>query len=151
MVAQVSAIHKIPMLYFGSGCIFKYDDKHTPENGVGYTEEDIPNFFGSAYSLAKGKVDTIMRYFPNVLNARIRFPITENHHHKDFITKIMNYPKILNVRNSMAVLSDIVPTLIGLLVMSVGGTINATNPGSAEHVEILKLFNHTSYELVPKE
>jgi len=68
------------MLYFGTGCIFHYDEVHTEENQVGFTEEDYPNFFGSAYSTIKGKVDTLMRQYPTVLNARIRMPISDHHH-----------------------------------------------------------------------
>ena len=139
ILAEISKQLNINMLYFGTGCIFNYDSKHTISNNIGYTENDFPNFTGSHYSTVKGYTDTLMRNYPTVLNARIRMPISESHHKRDFITKILNYPKIVSIPNSMTVLSDIIPTLIGLLHDSVGGTINATNPNSISHDEILKM------------
>jgi hypothetical protein len=136
------------MLYFGTGCIFEYDKNHTATNFNGFTESDYPNFFGSSYSTVKASTDNLMRQYPTVLNARIRMPIADNHHSKDFISKIMNYDRIVSIPNSMTVLSDIMPTLLGLLVQKVGGTINATNPGTACHEEILAAFNHTGFKLI---
>jgi len=60
----------------------------------------------------------------------------------------MNYPKITSIKNSMSVLSDILPILLGLVAMRVGGTVNATNPTAADHDEILKAMGHSGYELV---
>ena len=153
ILAEISKQLDINMLYFGTGCIFNYDSKHTIENNVGYTEEDFPNFTGSNYSIVKGYTDTLMRNYPTVLNARIRMPISESHHKSDFITKILNYPKIVSIPNSMTILSDIIPTLIGLLHDKIGGTVNATNPDKISHDDILKfveLVNKTklNYTLI---
>ena len=79
--------------YFGTGCIFTYDNTHTIENKFGFTEEDHPNFFGSSYSIIKGYTDMKMKYFKNTLNLRIRMPIIGCHHPRNFITKITNYEK----------------------------------------------------------
>lgn len=38
------------MTYFGTGCIFTYDDKHPLGSGVGFKDDDPPNFTGSFYS-----------------------------------------------------------------------------------------------------
>ena len=40
------------MTYYGTGCIFHYDDEH-PIGGKGFTEDDKPNFTGSYYSHTK--------------------------------------------------------------------------------------------------
>ena len=40
------------MTYYGTGCIFHYDDEH-PIGGKGFSEEDKPNFTGSYYSHTK--------------------------------------------------------------------------------------------------
>ena len=146
ILANISKQLNIHMLYFGTGCIFNYDSLHTEHNKIGYTEDDYPNFSGSNYSIIKGYTDTLIRNFPTVLNARIRMPISESHHKRDFITKILNYPNIINVSNSMTILSDIIPTLVGLLHNKVCGTINATNPNQISHIEILKIVEKVNKE-----
>jgi len=69
--------YNIHFTYLGTGCIFKYDDEHPfglEENG--FTEESMPNFFGSSYSTLKGFTDRLMKFFKDsVLNLRIRMPI----------------------------------------------------------------------------
>ena len=52
----------------------------------------------------------------------------------------------MSIPNSMTILSDIIPTLIGLLHDKVGGTINATNPNSISHDEILKMVEKVNKE-----
>ena len=54
-----SAVH---FTYIGTGCIFKYDDKHKFEKQEnGFKESDKPNFFGSNYSIMKGTTDNLMK------------------------------------------------------------------------------------------
>jgi 3,5-epimerase/4-reductase len=142
-VAQAS--QSIPMLYFGTGCIYEYDEEHTMDNGVGFTEEEEPNFVGSSYSAVKRITDKIMGQFPHVLNARIRMPISDKEHPRDFITKISNYKKITSIPNSMTVLSDMLPSLLAIL--SEGkefGTLNSVNPGLLDHKMILHLVEKYS-------
>ncbi|XP_055356542.1 dTDP-D-glucose 4,6-dehydratase-like [Paramacrobiotus metropolitanus] len=148
LIAQATAScytpFPVPVLYIGSGCIFEYDEKHPQNDGPGFTENDLPNFFGSAYSVVKGQTDLIMKNFSHVLSARIRMPITEQSSPRDFITKILGYNKIISVPNSVSVLSDILPFLIASLVNGKRGTINAVNPGVIEHEEIVKLYEQIS-------
>jgi hypothetical protein len=40
------------MTYYGTGCIFHYDDEFTV-GGKGFKESDKPNFTGSYYSYTK--------------------------------------------------------------------------------------------------
>lgn len=51
-LADVCNQHGIHMTYYGTGCIFHYDDEH-PIGGKGFSEEDKPNFTGSYYSHTK--------------------------------------------------------------------------------------------------
>ncbi|KHJ85382.1 hypothetical protein OESDEN_14894, partial [Oesophagostomum dentatum] len=52
----------IHFTYVGTGYIFAYDAAH-PIGGPGFTEEDIPTFFGSSYSVVKGFTDRQMSHF----------------------------------------------------------------------------------------
>ena len=132
IICQKRNIH---FTYLGTGCIFDYDDEH--ENG--FTEEDIPNFFGSSYSIVKGFTDRIMKQF-NILNLRIRMPINSQNNSRNFITKITNYDNICSIANSMSVLPELIPYMIEMVKNKQIGTINLTNPGVISHNEILQLY-----------
>lgn len=51
-LADVCLQREIHMLYYGTGCIFHYDDEHLI-GGQGFSEDDKPNFTGSYYSHSK--------------------------------------------------------------------------------------------------
>ena len=60
----------------------------------GYLENDCPNFAGSQYSLVKGITDQLISKINNVLNARIRMPISDQIDNRNLITKITKYKKL---------------------------------------------------------
>lgn len=133
-LAFVSKKYDIHMTYFGTGCIFSgYND------GNGFSEEDLPNFTGSAYSTVKGFTDQMMNNFDNVLNVRIRMPIMDDNNSKNFIIKLLSFKKICSIPNSMTVLPELIPIMIDMAKNKHNGTINLTNPGLIEHNEILEM------------
>jgi len=132
----------IHFTYLGTGCIFNYDNFHLYGEEInGFTEESLPNFFGSSYSVVKGYTDQIMHLFEDsVLNVRIRMPITDEVHPRNFITKITGYKQICSIPNSMSVLNELLPIMINLSLNNKTGTINLTNPGLISHNEILDMY-----------
>jgi dTDP-glucose 4,6-dehydratase len=142
LLAAISKKKGIHYTYLGTGCIFKYDDKHPfGEEINGFTEDSTPNFFGSSYSIVKGFTDKIMKlYENNVLNLRIRMPITGAENPRNFITKIVNYEKVCSVPNSMTVLPELLPCVVDMMKKSITGTVNLTNPGLISHNEILEMY-----------
>ena len=78
--------------------------------------------------------------FPNVLNVRIRMPITGDLNGRNFITKIITYKKVCSIKNSMTVLPELLPLLIDMAKNKTIGTINLTNPGLISHNEILQMY-----------
>lgn len=133
----------IHFTYLGTGCIFDYDGAHlTGDEKTGFTEKDDPNFFGSSYSIAKGYTDKIMKnmFSDKALNVRIRMPITDEIHPRNFITKIVNYEKVCSIPNSMTVLNDLLPVMIKMSLSNQVGTVNLTNPGVISHNEILEMY-----------
>ena len=136
LLAKLCLRHNIHLTYLGTGCIFSEDTRHPTKT---YTEEDIPDFFGSAYSSVKGLTDTLMKQFENVLNVRIRMPITEDWNPKNFIAKIVAFQKIYSMPNSMTYLPDIVPSIVRMSREKVQGTVNFVN-GAISHGEILQLY-----------
>lgn len=137
---------KIHLTYMGTGCIFEYDEEHPfglEENGFkdGFKESSLPNFFGSSYSVVKGFTDRMMRHFSeNVLNVRIRMPITSDSSSRNFITKISTYKKVCSIPNSMSVLPELLPIMIDMSQKKYTGTINLCNPGLITHNEILEMY-----------
>ena len=141
ILALISKKYGIHYGYLGTGCIFTYDDEHVYEEEVnGFKEESRPNFFGSSYSTVKGYTDMIMKMFDNVLNVRIRMPITDEINSRNFITKITSYKKICSIRNSMTVLPELLPVMIDMCSKKITGTVNLTNPGLISHNEILEMY-----------
>lgn len=55
-LADVCREHGLLMVNFATGCIFEYDAAHPEGSGIGYKEEDTPNFTGSFYSKTKAMV-----------------------------------------------------------------------------------------------
>jgi UDP-glucose 4,6-dehydratase len=55
-VADVCREHGLLLLNYATGCIFEYDAQHPEGSGVGFKEEDTPNFTGSFYSKTKTMV-----------------------------------------------------------------------------------------------
>ena len=142
VLAILSNKYNYHYTYLGTGCIFEYDATHPfGEEVNGFGLDDVPNFFGSSYSVVKGYTDRLMHMFPNVLNVRIRMPITADLNSRNFITKITTYKKICSVPNSMTVLPELLPLMIDMAVnKNEVGTINLTNPGLITHNEILEMY-----------
>jgi 3,5-epimerase/4-reductase len=132
-LALICKEKNIHLTYFGTGCIFDGSKKK-------YTEEDVPDFFGSSYSTVKGFTDRIMHLFGDtVLNVRIRMPVAPGP--RNFIQKILSYEKICSNPNSISVLDSLFPCLVDMVLNKKTGTINLTNPGVISHNEILQMYH----------
>ena len=135
----------IHFVYLGTGCIY---------TGGKFTEDDKPNFFGSGYSIVKGYTDQVLRNF-NILQLRIRMPISKLVSGRNLIDKLISYPNICSMPNSMTVLDDMWTIIDKMIDVKECGVYNMTNPGTTEHDWILheyKKYNpdHT-WKLIPYE
>ena len=139
LLAELCRKFDIHFTYIGSGCLFKYDEEH-PVGGKPFTEEDRPNFFGSSYSVVKGYTDRLMHHYKNVLNVRMRLPVSADASPHDLITKLTSYKKILNIPNSVTVLPELLPILLKLMKDRHTGTVNLVNPGCAEYSQVLETY-----------
>ncbi|KAI5844560.1 hypothetical protein DFP73DRAFT_549727 [Morchella snyderi] len=124
---------------FGTGCIYEYDEKHEI-GGEGFREEEEANFAGSFYSATKSKVEEIMKTYSNVLILRLRMPVSDDLHTRNFVTKISQYDRVVDIPNSNTILTDLLPASIILAENSELGVYNFTNPGAISHNEVLSLF-----------
>lgn len=137
-IAHERGIH---VTNFATGCIYSYDDAHPVGSGIGFKEEDNPNFRSSYYSNTKAMVDELIQQYDNVLQLRLRMPIDDDlSNPRNFIYKITHYKKVVNIPNSMTVLNELVPIAIDGALRQLTGVYNFTNPGVISHNDVLQLY-----------
>ncbi|KAJ6894108.1 NAD-dependent epimerase/dehydratase family protein [Populus alba x Populus x berolinensis] len=142
-LADVCREHNLLMVNFATGCIFEYDAGHPEGSGIGFTEEDKPNFIGSFYSKTKAMVEELLREYDNVCTLRVRMPISSDlSNPRNFITKISRYNKVVNIPNSMTILDELLPISIEMAKRNLRGIWNFTNPGVVSHNEILDMYKN---------
>jgi 3,5-epimerase/4-reductase len=138
-IADICELRCIHHTLFATGCIYEYDEEH-PVGGKGFLETEIPNYYGSFYSHTKAIVEELLVNYKNTLILRVRMPISDDLSPRNFITKILNYEKVVNVPNSMTVLTDLLPVSIIMSERNLVGIFNFCNRGSISHNEILEMY-----------
>ncbi|KAJ6695542.1 DTDP-D-GLUCOSE 46-DEHYDRATASE-RELATED [Salix koriyanagi] len=129
------------LINYATGCIFEYDSSHPLGSGIGFKEEDTPNFIGSYYSKTKAMVEDLLKNYENVCTLRVRMPIScDLANPRNFITKITRYDKVVNIPNSMTILDELLPISIEMAKRNLTGIYNFTNPGVVSHNEILEMY-----------
>ena len=67
-------------------------------------------------------------------------PISDDLSSRNFITKIVKYDRVVNVPNSMTVLTELLPVSLVMAERSLVGIYNFCNPGAISHNEVLDLY-----------
>ena len=147
-LAEACAAKETYLLHLGSGCIF-YGDSPSPG---GWREDDYANP-SAFYSRTKYAADLVLSRLPNVGVARLRMPIDDAPSARNLITKLAAYKSVVDVENSVTVVSDLVGAVRGLCEKRATGVFHVTNPGTMRHRDLLALYTelvdpkHT-YELI---
>lgn len=81
-----------------------------------------------------------MKYYDNCLILRLRMPVSDDLHPRNFVTKIIGYDRVVDIPNSNTLLHDLLPAAILMANHKVTGVYNFTNPGAISHNEVLTLF-----------
>jgi len=124
----------IYFVHFGTGSIYTGKEK----NG-GFAEEDEPNFYEQTYARTKIIAEKILKEFP-CLQLRISMPLDDRPHKKNLIDKLRSYEKIVDVKNSITFVPDMLNTLESLIKKRKSGIYNVTNPGHISNVEIMNIY-----------
>lgn len=127
------AKRNIYFVHIGSGCIYNGPADHF------FTEEEIPNFIGSFYSLTKAMSDQILKPFP-VLQLRLRMPFDGSDNPRNLLQKLIKYKKVLDVKNSITYLPDLFKALEILVKKRATGIYNVVNPGAVSPYEIMEMY-----------
>lgn len=132
VLAEVLGTSGIRWGHVSSGCIFN----GTRSDGSGFTEEDEPEFAMSDpragwYAKTKWMAEKLLQNVPGVLIWRLRIPFSPVDHERNYLTKLMRYERLLEVRNSISQLEEFAAAAVRSLEAEIpDGTYNVTNPGS---------------------
>jgi len=138
-IADICEMKGIHHLLYATGCIFEYDSEHTI-GGKGFLETDVPNFHGSFYSHTKALCEDLLKNYTRTCTLRVRMPISDDLSGRNFVTKIVKYDRVVNIPNSMTILTDLLPISLVMSERKLTGIYNFCNPGAISHNEVLDLY-----------
>ncbi|MFA5935559.1 MAG: sugar nucleotide-binding protein [Patescibacteria group bacterium] len=135
VLAEACAEANVHMTHLGSGCIF-YGPSPDPK-GWRETAYANPSAF---YSRTKYAADIVLSDLPNVAVARLRMPIDGIPGPRNLITKLANYPKIIDVENSVTVIDDLVKAILVIVEKKATGVFHTVNEGTMKHRDLIALY-----------
>jgi len=141
-IVDLCFIRNIHCTMFGTGLLYSYDDKHPLGSGIGFKEDEEPNYGnnGPYYIQLRLILERLLKAYPNCLNLRTIFPVSDDFHERSLIHKLTKYAKIISIPNSFTVVDDLWPLLLEMAERNIVGAFNLANPGTISHNEILELF-----------
>jgi dTDP-4-dehydrorhamnose reductase len=145
LVAQACAAAGVPWGHVSSGCIFT----GARPDGSGFTEADAPNFTFrqnncSFYSGTKALGEEVLAGRPDVYIWRLRIPFNEIDNPRNYLTKLLRYPTLLEAANSISQLEEFVAATFACWEKRIPfGTYNVTNPGHVTTHEVVDLIKKT--------
>lgn len=139
------ALNDIPLGHVSSGCIYQ----GRREDGLPFNEKDEPNFTfdknnGSFYSGTKAVGEKIVSTWEKSYIWRLRIPFEEYNNSRNYITKMLNYSKILQSENSISNKQEFVSACIQTLLKKVPyGIYNVTNTGYITTDKLVEKLKNT--------
>jgi UDP-glucose 4,6-dehydratase len=138
MLSQLCHEKSYQLTQISSGCIYGGYKKD-------FTEEDVPNFDfqnGSFYSGTKALAEKVVKENnPNSYIFRLRIPFDEIPSPRNYLTKLLTYDNLLDVKNSLSHRGDFAKYTIELIEQKVPhGIYNITNKGSATTKQVVDLM-----------
>jgi dTDP-4-dehydrorhamnose reductase len=140
-VAKVCARNGVTLGHVSSGCIYDSRTEH-------FREDDAPNFCfktpqHSFYSGTKAQAEELIRGISGLKHYtwRLRIPFDQYHGPRNYITKMLTYPKLVSVPNSLSHLDDFTQSCLQCFIRGVEyGTYNMTNPGWITAEDFTKMW-----------
>tara|TARA_Y100000310_G_scaffold265728_1_gene276930 strand:+ start:3552 stop:4475 length:924 start_codon:yes stop_codon:yes gene_type:complete len=114
-ITKACLMNNVPWAHISSGCIYQ-----GTSGAKGFTEEDLPNFSFktggcSFYSGTKAQAEEVIRHIGgNCYIWRLRIPFDEHDSSRNYLTKLMKYPMLLEANNSISHKSDFVKYCLAL-------------------------------------
>ena len=138
-IAEACAAAGVPWGHVSSGCIYS----GTRADGRGFTEEDPANFtfrtnHCSFYSGTKALGEEVLAGRPDLFIWRLRIPFDHRDNPRNYLTKLMRYPRLLEATNSISQLDEFAAATFACWEQRIPfGTYNVTNPGAITTHEVV--------------
>lgn len=160
VVREACAQAQVPWGHVSSGCIYS----GTRPDGEGFREEDPPNFSFrqnncSFYSGTKALGEEVLGYQetagegdplwqhgsdPDCYIWRLRIPFDNHENPRNYLTKLIRYPKLLEATNSLSQLHEFVAATFACWEKRIPmGIYNVTNPGRVTTSEVVELIRQS--------
>lgn len=134
VLARVCAKLSIHFTYLGTGCIYTWQERP-------YTEEDPPNFSGSAYSRMKRATEEAVLAYPGALIFRIRLPQgADCGDPRSLLGKLGGFSHVTTTPNSMTIMPEVGPAMAAMIHKGCTGLYNAVNGTPLSNVDILNCY-----------
>jgi dTDP-4-dehydrorhamnose reductase len=156
ILADICNKLKIHYVVIMSGCIYnsyKYNTNKQYQNTTKYirtfNEKSKPNFQESLYSKNRVMTEELLSIYTNICILRIRMPVSSFMNDKSLINKLIKYPNVTNIPNSISILDDCIKKIPNILKLKKTGIVNLVNDGVVTNAFICKLYkkyvnqNHT--------
>lgn len=133
------------LVHLSSACIFHYNyERDNPK-----TENSKPDFTDLFYSRSKIYSDQALAHMPHVLVARIRVPLDDRPHPRNILTKLLTFKRIIDVKNSITYIPDMLKCLNYLIEAKASGIYNVVADGAIRYTEILRAYEMVSGTIIP--
>jgi 3,5-epimerase/4-reductase len=152
MLAEACARKKVKFVHISSGCIYHYDyQKDAP-----LQEDRVPDFFELYYSRTKIYTERSLESMAGkygILIPRIRIPLDNRRHPRNILTKLLSFPKVIDIPNSITYLPDMLAALSHLIERDAWGVYNVVNKNGLRYSELLDVYRKYvpdfSYTTIP--
>jgi nucleoside-diphosphate-sugar epimerase len=134
---------KLHLTLIGTCGFYHYDETRTVENGVGFTEEDVPNHECNFYYQMRAYLERLLNEcgaIKGILNLRALFPFDHKVTSSSLVGKLLTFAKINSIPSSMTVLPDLVPLALDLMVAKEVGHVNWICDGTASNGDVLRAY-----------
>ncbi len=140
LIAQACGEAGVPWGHVSSGCIYS----GARPDGSGFQEDDTPNFtfrtnHCSFYSGTKALGEEVLGGAPHTYIWRLRIPFDNVDNPRNYLTKLMRYPRLLAATNSISQLEEFCAATFACWEKRVPfGAYNVTNPGAIATHEVVE-------------
>lgn len=162
MLADGCKKHGVHLIQIGSGCIYfglsphatnqllphpngtffdEVDDTPRKPTWVdsGWQESDFANP-KSFYSKTKYACDLVLGSMSHVSTLRIRMPVSSRNEPRNFINKVRNYSKVIDIPNSMTLMDDLVNCIDWFTQTRLSGIYHVVNPEPLSAAQVMREF-----------
>jgi UDP-glucose 4,6-dehydratase len=123
----------------GTGALYGARASESPR-----TEDEPADHTPSFYARTRVQMESLLSaYRNNVAVARILYPLSGCGHPRSLVTKLLGFPKVRVARTSVSVLEEIAPAIVRIAERGATGVFHATNPGTTDNDEILRIYRDT--------